>query len=261
LHEPAARGDNAGMTRNRNRCWAGWFAALLAAGVTAWVWAADGSQRDNTLSDAERREGWVLLFDGKSTDQWFVADRGPIPASIIQDGTINPHGVGSGRKVYLMYTKRTFRDFALALDFKVSKDCNSGVFLRAGEPNDPVQSGLEIQVFDSAGKTMLTKYDCGALYDAQAPSTNAMKPAGEWNHVEITAEGAKVRVVLNGQNVLDADVDRWTEPGRNPDGTKNKYKRALKDFPREGHVGLQDHNHDVWYRNLKIKPLGASRTN
>lgn len=246
------------ISRKRNRCWACWFAALLAAGASAWVWAGEGAPRNNALSDTERRDGWLLLFDGKSADQWFVAEHEPVPVANVQDGAINPHGVGSGRKVYLMYTKRTFRDFVLALDFKVSKECNSGVFLRVGDPNDPVQTGLEIQVFDSAGKTKLTKYDCGALYDAQPPSINAMKPAGEWNHMEIAAEGAKVRVVLNGQNVLDADLDKWREPGKNPDESKNKYKRALKDFPREGYVGLQDHNHDVWYKNIRIKPRGEA---
>jgi hypothetical protein len=249
------------MSRSRNRCWACWFVALLAAGVSAWVWAAADGPRaapDNALSDAERQQGWVLLFDGRSADHWFVAGHEPVPAANVQGGAINPHGVGSGRKVYLMYTKQTYRDFALALDFKVTKDCNSGVFFRVGDAADPVQTGFEIQIFDSAGRTKLTKYDCGALYDALAPSANAMKPAGEWNHMEITAEGSKVRVELNGQTALDADLEAWATPGKNPDGTANKYKRALKDFPREGHVGLQDHNHDVWYKNIKIKPIAAA---
>ena len=82
-----------------------------------------------------------------------------------------------------------------------------------------------------------------------------MKPAGEWNHVEITADKSKVKVVLNGQQVVDADLDRWTEPHKNPDGTPNKFDKPLKDFARTGYVGLQDHGHDAWYKNLKIKPL------
>src|SRR5205814_2189773 len=82
-------------------------------------------------------------------------------AANVQDGRINPHKVGGGRKLYVMYTKRTYADFTLACDFKVSPGCNSGIFLRAGDPADPVQTGLEIQVFDSGGKTAPDKYDCG----------------------------------------------------------------------------------------------------
>jgi hypothetical protein len=155
-----------------------------------------------------------------------------------------------------MYTKRKFADFVLACDFKVSPQCNSGIFVREGDPADPVQTGLEIQLFDSAGKKKLGKHDSGAIYDALAPSKNAMKAAGEWNHIEITATGAKVRVVLNGEQVVDADLSQWTAPEKNPDGTKNKFKAALRDFPREGHIGLQDHLSDVWFKNLKIKLLG-----
>lgn len=242
--------------RNRTLRWACWFITLLAAGATAWVWGADRQHpADNTLTDAERDQGWALLFDGKSLDPWFVGDSEPVPAANVQDGTINPHKVGGGRKLYLMYTKQTYGDFVLSLDFKVSPGCNSGVFFRVGNPADPVQTGFEIQIADSTGRAKPGKHDCGALYDALEPSANAMKSVGEWNHMEITARELSVRVVLNGRRVIDTDLGRWTEAGKNLDGTKNKYRRALKDFPRAGHVGLQDHNHDVWYRNIKIKPL------
>jgi hypothetical protein len=123
------------------------------------------------------------------------------------------------------------------------------------DPKDPVQSGFEIQILDSAGTPKVGKHDCGSLYDAVEPSRNTAKPAGEWQHMEISAKGGTIRVTLNGERVVEADLDRWTEAGKNPDGTKNKYKRAWKDMAREGYVGVQDHNHDVWFKNIKIKPL------
>ena len=207
-----------------------------------------------SASPAGDRDGWTSLFDGKTPSAWLIGGE-PVPQANVQGGAINPHKVGGGRKLYVMYTKEKFFDFVLSCDFKVGKGCNSGIFFRMADPGDPVQTGFEIQVFDSHGKEKPGKHDCGALYDALAPTKNAMKPAGEWNHIEITARGSNIRVVLNGERVVETDLDRWTEARRNPDGSANKYKKPLKDFPREGHIGLQDHNHDVWYRDIRVKRL------
>jgi hypothetical protein len=205
---------------------------------------------DNQLTAREKADGWVLLFDGKSPAGWMSGDK-PLPAANVQDGAINPKSNGA----YVSHYKEPLADFVLGCDFKITPGCNSGIFFRIGDLKDPVQSGFEIQVADSAKRAKLGPHDSGALYDAVAPSTNAVKPAGEWNHIEITADKSRVKVVLNGQQVVDADLDRWTQPHQNPDGSKNKFDKALKDFPRTGYVGLQDHGHDVWFKNIKIKPL------
>jgi hypothetical protein len=207
-----------------------------------------------SVSPAGDQDGWTALFDGKTPSRWLIGGE-PVPQANVQDGAINPHKVGGGRKLYVMYTKEKFADFVLSCDFKISKECNSGIFFRVADPADPVQTGFEIQVFDSHGKEKPGKHDCGALYDALAPSKNAMKPVGEWNQIEITARGSHIQVVLNGERVIETDLDRWTQAGKNLDGSPNKYKKALRDFPREGHIGLQDHNHDVWYRNIRVKRL------
>ena len=60
---------------------------------------------------------------------------------------------------------------------------------------------------------------------------------------------------INGEKITEMDLDQWTQPGQNPDGSKNKFRTALKDFKREGHIGFQDHGANVWYRNIRIKPL------
>jgi hypothetical protein len=99
------------------------------------------------------------------------------------------------------------------------------------------------------------KHDCGALYDALAPSSNPTKPAGEWNHMKLTVNGASVKVVLNGKQVVVADLDQWTTGRKNPDGSRNKFRTALKDMPRTGSIGLQYHGQSVWFKNIVVKPL------
>jgi hypothetical protein len=98
-----------------------------------------------------------------------------------------------------------------------------------------------------------------ALYDAKPPSKNMSKPAGEWNRYAITCRGSKLVLVFNGEQVLDVNLDEWSQPRQNPDGTRNKFAVALKDFSRVGPIGLQGiHGKEaqpVWFRNLRIRAL------
>ena len=155
-----------------------------------------------------------------------------------------------------LWTKDSYGDFILDLEFKVAKESNSGVFLRSGDIKN-VLSALEIQVHDSADGS---KYGMvAAIYDAMPPSKSASKPIGEWNHFTITCQGPLVKVLFNGELVIDANLDNWLEVGKNPDGTPNKFKKSLKDFARKGPLGLQGLHGKaqapVWYRNVKIKVL------
>lgn len=198
-----------------------------------------------TLALSAQAGEWKTLFDGSNFDAWTLKDGG----WSVEDGAMKLNAKGG-----YAWTRESFGDFALELEFKVSAGCNSGVFFRS-DPKDPVQRGFEIQVLDSAGKPNPGKHDCGALYDALAPSANAMQAAGEWNKMVVTCQGAKLKVELNGKTVVDADLDQWTTPNQNPDGSKNKFKTALKDLPRTGQIGFQDHGQTVWYRNVRIQAL------
>jgi hypothetical protein len=155
-----------------------------------------------------------------------------------------------------IWTKDSYSNFILDLEFKVAKESNSGVFLRAGNIKDAL-SALEIQVHENTDGGRIGMV--GALYDALAPSKSMAKPAGEWNHYTITCQGSQLTVIFNGEEVIKANLDDWKEPNKNPDGTPNKFKTALKDFARSGPIGLQGLHGKaqapVWYRNLKIKPL------
>ncbi len=188
----------------------------------------------------------ISLSGENNLDAWMSAGgKAPSPGWVIEDGTI----VRKDKAGYL-WTRKRFGDFVLELDYKT--EGNSGIFFRTDDPGNCVQTGIEVQVNTPVRKP--NKHSPGALYDLLAPSKEASK-AGAWNHLVITAKGPRITVELNGEQVVDANVDNWTEANKNPDGTKNKYHTALKDFSREGHVGLQDHGANVMFRNIKIKPL------
>jgi hypothetical protein len=216
------------------------------------------------FSSCGRCEDGQALFDGKSLDGWTTS--GKPEGWAVEDGAIACQVKGGG----YLYTKAQFENFVLSLDFKVSPPapklnaktkkqemhkCNSGIFVRWSNLKDPVHTGIEVQVYDSVGNPRPTKHDCGALYDMVAPCKNVEKPVGEWNHLVIACTGPIITVELNGEKICEMNENQFDTPGKNPDGTKNKFKNAWKHMPRKGHIGIQDHGHRVWFKNVKIKEL------
>jgi 3-keto-disaccharide hydrolase len=208
-----------------------------------------GAAAPNALTEAEQAEGWKLLFDGQSLAGWGTT--GKAEGWAVEDGAI-ACSVQGGK---YLYTQEQFGDFVLSADFKFEPKTNSGIFVRWSDLTDPVNTGVEMQVLDTFGRENPGTHDCGAIYDLIAPSKQAVRPAGEWNTAVITCKGSILSVQLNGDKIAEMDVERWSVPGQNPDGSKNKFKYAYKDMARSGHIGLQDHGGRVWYRNIKIKPL------
>lgn len=188
----------------------------------------------------------VVLFNGTGLDSWQLEKPGGWK---VKDGAMELDKGG------YIWTKEKFGNFILEAEFRIPKDCNSGIFFRTGDIKDPVQTGMEMQVIDQPAQAKPVKNDCGALYDLVAPSALVMKPVGEWNTVKITCRNSLVTIVMNGKKIVTADLDQWTTPHRNPDGTGNKFNKALKDFPREGYIGFQDHGSPLWYRNVKVTRL------
>ena len=189
---------------------------------------------------------WRELFNGKNLDGWQATDgKAPAGGWVVEDGAISLKKGGG-----YLWTKERFGDFILDLEVKTTG--NSGVFIRTDKLNDPVQTGIEIQVDNPSDKP--GKHSFGSIYDLVAPKSNPAKK-GEWTRLVITANKNLLKVQMNGETINEMDLDLWNEPGKNPDGTKNKYKTALKDFAREGNIGFQDHGGAVLYRNVKLKNL------
>src|SRR4051794_12881008 len=151
--------------------------ALAAFGLAV---AHAGDAGDNTLTAQEKSEGWKLLFDGKSLDQWRCYNKQDAAGWGVKDGSIVLEKPGSGD----LMTRDKFGDFEFSVDWKFDNDNksnNSGIIYRVGETKGPAwRTGPEMQIMPDTGKQP-GLHDAGSFYDLIAPTTNAMKPATEWN--------------------------------------------------------------------------------
>lgn len=189
-----------------------------------------------------------VLFDGKSLDGWAQVGPGGMK---LEDGALRTDG-GMG---LFWYTRETFGDCVLKVVYKTtSPKSNSGVFIRiADKPKDPwfaVHHGFEVQICDGADPFHRT----GAVYSLSKSTAEASK-VGEWNTMEITLDGGKVRVVLNGQTVQDFDPDTAKVPPRTKD-----YEPERGPRPTRGYIGLQNHDDvakgtQVYFKEVSVRPL------
>ncbi len=207
-----------------------------------------------TVPEEPVDEGFHTIFDGASGKGWMLCDnhKRPIPSGNIQRDGLNPRGSGT----YLIVYDEKLGDFELDFDYKLSHGCNSGVFLRVSDLNDPIHTGIEVAIDDTTGSGM---HDPGAFYDLVAPTVNAQKPAGQWNHMTITARGSKISVVLNEKEVSTIDLDQWNEPGKRPDGSSHKFEKvAIGKLSRTGYLGFQDHGEDCWFNRIQMRKLAPT---
>ncbi|MCK5863057.1 MAG: DUF1080 domain-containing protein [Candidatus Hydrogenedentes bacterium] len=182
---------------------------------------------------------FVPMFNGEdltgwnTTGNWIVENETTI--------TLKPRPGEKGWTRYADYltTDRQYGNFVLDLEFKFKKKGNSGVFMRIGDLSDHVTSGFEVQVLDTHGKKKVTHHDCGGVINAVAPSKNMVKPAGQWNRYTITLIDHSLKVVLNGEQIIDLDLS----------------KSDMKDRPARGYISFQDEAKRIWYRNVRIKEL------
>lgn len=239
------------------------FAAAIITGCTsAKITSMDTSQ--NILSPTEKNNGWQLLFDGKTTNGWHTYGKQTIgKAWKAEDGTL--HLDAASKKNYStdeggdIVTNEEFGNFDLKLEWKISKNGNSGIMFYVKEDatkyQQPYFTGPEMQVLDNSGHAdaKIYKHKAGDLYDLIASSKEAEKPVGEWNQVEIIANKGKLDFYLNGEHTISTTM--WDDNWRKMIAA-SKFK-AWPDFGtfKKGRIDLQDHGDDVWYRNIKIKKL------
>mgnify|MGYP000849119777 CR=1 FL=1 len=213
---------------------------LCMAACTQEAWRAPQGQPTPVPSG----EGWIDLFSAENAPHWKNVTDERENVFKIEDGLFQVPGQESTR--YIAWQKEAFGNFEMHIEFRVQQEANSGVFVRT-DPADPVQRGMEVQVFGDYGGAP-TIHGSGALYDIASPMFNMALPAGQWNSYDIRFEGSKLDVVYNGWKVLSLDVSLMTMP-------IGKFDTPLALLPGEGHIVLQDHGDEVTFRNLRIRRI------
>ena len=227
-------------------------AVVLLAAFGGMPGEGDAAQQEhNTLTAAERAEGWQLLFDGETTDRWRGFRRQDMPGWMVEEGELRRVGGGGD-----IVTTEQFDDFELKVDWKVQAGGNSGIMFRVSEEWDRTwKTGPEMQVLDDErhrdGRRPITS--AGSNYALHAAAEGAVRPAEAWNEARILVNGGHVEHWLNGVKVVEYELwsDEWDElVAASKWDTLSGYGRQ-----RRGHIALQDHGDWVAYRNIKIRPL------
>jgi hypothetical protein len=218
------------------------------------------SAQNNTLTDAEKADGWKLLFDGKTLNGWrdYNGDKLTAPW-VVEDGCIRAKGAGSDASGYIV-TDSMYENFELVWDWKIAKGGNSGMIYHVVENPKfkvPYVTGPEYQLIDDIGfpEHLEDWQKTAADYAMHIPDTTKLKikPAGEWNTSKIVFDNGHVEHWLNGEKVVEFEA--WTD-----DWFKRKNSGKWKDAPEyglahKGVISLQDHGSAAWFRNIKIKEL------
>jgi hypothetical protein len=206
--------------------------------------AATASFCSAELSQEEKDAGFKSLFNGKDLDGWVGATKG----YNVEDGAITCIPSVGGN----LYTAGEYSNFVLRFEFKLTPGANNGLGLRAPLEGDAAYVGMESQILDDtaeAYKGIKPWQHHGSIYGVVPAKTGFLKPVGEWNSEEVTCKGRKVKVVLNGETIVDADLDEASKDGT-IDGSKHPGLERTT-----GHIGFLGHGHKVQFKNLRIKPL------
>lgn len=216
-------------------------------------------QKDNALSAKEKADGWQLLFDGTSTNGWHSFNKSELGSAWSADnGTLHYNRDTETKGGGDATTAEEYENFDLKLDWKISPKGNSGIlFLVQEEPKYEYSyfTGPEMQVLDNNGHPdgKIIKHRAGDLYDLITAKPENVKPVGQWNSIEIKLQKGKLEFWQNGVKVVsttlwDANWDKMVA------GSKF---HELADFAKskKGHISLQDHHSEVWYKNIKIRKL------
>ena len=234
-------------------------AAALTACVTSNHDAGDGALSDEAPKPEARavpslnqptqaEDGFVALFDGKTLDGWTLRGKRGKGYGVTNGGIYCAQGGGGN-----LFSEKEYADFIFRFEFKLEEGANNGIGIRAPLDGDAAYLGMEIQILDEGaaeagkwGKLRANQFH-GSIYDVVAAKKGALNPPGQWNTEEITAQGRHIKVVVNGQTVLETSLNKVVNPG--------KILKHPGLFRERGHLGFLGHNDYIEFRNIRIKEL------
>lgn len=238
--------------------------SLFRGTTTVHTLSPNTSTASAAVSGEAKASKWKSLFNGKDLTGWHTFGKSTVnPSWKVVNGEIfydsksktpeERKGPGD------LTSDEEFENFHLKLDWKISKDGNSGIIFWSKEDTarfkESWHTGPEMQILDNDGHSdgKINKHRAGNLYDLIAGKEGVVKPVGEWNTAEIIADHGKLTFKLNGEELLNTryDDENWKVMIA---GSKFKTKKDFGTFSR-GHIALQDHGNDVWFRNIQIKAL------
>lgn len=237
-------------------------AAILAAACNSTSTETAGTDStggtDSAMQSMAADTGWVSLFDGSTLTGWHVFGNPASGKWSADSGTIHLNTAANGEGGDLV-SDGSYDNFDLKLDWKISKAGNSGVLIYVQDDKakyeDTYKTGPEMQVLDDErhDDNKLPTHRAGSLYDMIQATPGAVKPAEEWNSAEIVSNNGKLDFYLNGVHVVNTTIwdEGWTKMLA---ASKFKQWPAFGTF-KNGHIALQDHGNEVWYKNIMIKKL------
>lgn len=198
------------------------------------------------LTPEEAAEGYNILFDGTSMDQW----TGNTIDYMIEGNCISLHpGNGHGGN---LYTKKEYGNFIFRFEFRLTPGANNGLGIRTPMEGDAAYVGMELQILDNEAPVYseLAPYQYhGSVYGIMPAERGYLKPIGEWNYQEVIANGDNIKVILNGTVILDGNIRTATK-----NGTADKRNHPGL-FNKKGHIAFLGHGSPVKFRNIRVKEL------
>jgi hypothetical protein len=188
-----------------------------------------------------RSQEWTSLFNGFDLTGW----TGDVGNYAVEDGVIVCRGSN-------LYTQQQYGDFHLTFEFQLTPGSNNGLGIRTPLEGDPAYSGMELQILDDADPkyaSIQSWQSHGSIYGVAAARRGCLKPVGQWNRQEVIAAGKHITVILNGETILDADIEHASSNGT-PDG--NEHPGLMN---ARGHIAFLGHGSVVKFRKIEIKEL------
>jgi len=199
----------------------------------------------NSLTEAEKTDGFVSLFNGKDLSNWASNEH----SYSVEEGTIVIRPTKGGGN---LFTAKEYADFIFRFEFKLTPGANNGLGIRTPMEGDAAYVGYELQILDNTAQVYaeLQPYQYhGSVYGIIPAKRGFLKPVGKWNSQEVYLKGDKIRITLNGTTILEGDLK---EASKNGTADHKEHPGLLR---TSGHIGFLGHGSLLWFRNIRIKEL------